>query len=321
MRKLIIGVDLGGSKILSGIADNQGRILINFYQPTQPQKKIAETLDSIKDTVDMLQKDVGARPDEIMGIAVGTPGPVSYPQGIICRTPNLHWENVDMKKELSSRLGRNVIIDNDGNMAALGEYYFGWNRLYRNLLYMTIGTGIGGGIVINGRIYHGTNGGAGEFGHMVIEPDGPVCGCGRRGCLEALAAGTAVAHEARQLIKQGQGQALREAGRNGSEITAREVGICARQGDPEALDIISRLTKRLGSGIANLVNLFNPDLVVLGGGMGVGLKDLLLEPVTAYVKSQVFPMHSKNLQIKVSDLGEEAGLMGCMAAVLMDHEQ
>jgi glucokinase len=318
LAKFIIGVDLGGSKILSGIADLECRILDKITQPTDPQKGAADVLDRICQSIHQLRQKVLARPEEIDTIAVGAPGPIYYPQGIISSAPNLRWGNLELKRELELRLGREIMVDNDANMAALGEYYFNYKRSCRNLLYMTISTGIGGGIIIDGRIYRGASGGAGEFGHMVIDQNGITCGCGRRGCLEALASGTAIAREAQQLIERGGGHAIKAAGGGNGIITAREVGEAARKHDPEALAIINRGIERLGLGIANLVNVFNPEVVVLAGGVGIGLKDLLLEPVTALVKSSVFKMHSENLKISVSELGEDIGLLGCIAFALQN---
>lgn len=316
MAEYIIGVDLGGSKILSGIADQKGRIIKKITQPTNSQNGPAEVLDRICRSIHQLGKEVSAPPEEIKAIVVGAPGPIGYPQGIINNAPNLGWRNLNLKQELSLRLGREIVAENDANMAAFGEYYFSYNQSCRNLLYMTISTGIGGGIIIDGRIYRGSIGSAGEFGHMVIDPRGAVCGCGRRGCLEALASGTAIAREANQLIERGKGRAIIEAGRSSGVITAREVGTAARQGDPEAGNIIKRVIDSLGLSIANLVNVFNPEAVVLAGGVGVGLKDLLLEPVAALVKSSVFNMNSEKLQITVSHLGKDIGLLGCIAFAL-----
>lgn len=320
MAHFIIGVDLGGSKILSGIADQEGRILDKISQPTNPQKGAADVTDRICLSIQKLQQRVLARPEEVDNIVVGAPGPIYYPQGIISNAPNLGWENFELKKELELRLGRTIVVDNDANMAAFGAYYFSYKRSCRSLLYMTISTGIGGGIIINGRIYRGIKGGAGEFGHMVIDPKGRICSCGRRGCLEALASGTAIAQEAQELIYHGGGHVIKEMRKVSGEITAREVGEAARKGDPEALAIINRVIAMLGLGIANMVNVFDPEIVVLAGGVGVGLQDLLLQPVTAIVKANVFAMHKENLKITVSDLGEDIGLLGCIAFALDNRE-
>jgi glucokinase len=316
----IIGVDLGGSKILSGIADQEGRILDKISQPTNPQKGATDVIDRICQSIQKLRQQVLARPEEVDTIVVGAPGPIYYPQGIISNAPNLGWKNFELKKELELRLERTIVVDNDANMAAFGAYYFSYKRSCRNLLYMTISTGIGGGIIINGRIYRGSKGGAGEFGHMAIDQKGRICSCGRRGCLEALASGTAIAREAQELIDHGGGRVIKEIRKVSGKITAREVGEAARQGDPEALAIINRVIEMLGLGIANLVNVFDPEIVVLAGGVGVGLHDLLLEPVTAIVKSNIFAMHKENLKITVSNLGEDIGLLGCIAFALDKEE-
>lgn len=316
MRELVVGVDLGGTKILSGLVTREGRILKKIKQPTHSERGTVDVLDRICISIKELLTNVGAVPDEIIGMAVGAPGPLYYPQGIISSTPNLRWINLDLKTELDRRLGRPVVVDNDANMAALGEYYFGRYQSCRNLLYMTVSTGIGGGIIIDGHIYRGSKGGAGEFGHMVVEPDGNICGCGRRGCLEAVASGSAIAGKARQLIEQGKGLAIQKLTPAKGMITAREVGEAARQGDLEARLIIDQVVEWLGLGISNLVNIFNPDVVVLGGGVALGLKDLLLEPVSTYVRTHIFALQGQSLQLVVSSLEEDAGLLGCAVSVL-----
>jgi glucokinase len=313
LRELVVGVDLGATKVLTGIATIQGNLLSKVKFSTDcKQKNATEILDNISNSIDKIIKDNVTIRDRISGIIVATPGPLKYPEAIVMDSPNLGWGQVFLKEELSQRLGRPVIVDKDTNIAALGEYYFGQGCQYSQLLYITISTGIGGGIIINGRIHHGSNGGAGEFGHMVIKPDGPICRCGRRGCLEALASGTAIAREAVQLIKQEKGQGILACSK-GKKIEAREVGEAARKGDIKARTIILDAAEYIGIGVANLVNIFNPQIVVLGGGVAVGLEDLLLEPVREHVYKNVFALHKQNLKIEVSKLGNAVGLWGCIA--------
>ncbi|MGI5921600.1 MAG: ROK family protein, partial [Syntrophomonadaceae bacterium] len=306
---------------LSGIADEKGRILHKITQPTNAHNGADDVLNRMCADIRQLQQKVCASPQEIAALVVGSPGPVYYPDGIVGHAPNLGWISLNLKQELKARLGREVVVENDANMAAMGVYYFEYHCSHRNLLYITVSTGIGGGIIINGRIYRGSTGGAGEFGHMVIDPGGAECSCGRRGCWEALASGTAIAREARELISQGRGKAILAAGPPDGTISAREVGIAARHDDPEALAIINQVAELLGRGISNLVNIFNPDMVVLAGGVAVGLQDLLLQPVTDIVNASVFKMHSEKLTINVSSMGNDIGLLGCIAFALTGMER
>lgn len=316
MRELVVGVDLGATKVLTGIATTDGHLLNKVKFPTCSNEKDSdEILDSISDSIKEIITDTCTAGDKIVGIAVAAPGPLTYPDTVVMDSPNLGWSKLNLKEELSRKIGRSVIVDKDTNVAALGEYCFGHGCQYRQLLYVTISTGVGGGIIIDGEIYHGNNGGAGEFGHMVIEPNGPKCGCGRRGCLEALASGTAIAREAAEIVKKGKGKGIIACSSTGKEIGAKEVGEAARKGDIEARTIILRTAEYIGIGIANLVNIFNPQIVVLGGGVAVGLQDLLFEPVCEYVHKNVFALHERDFKIEVSSLGEEIGLWGCLALV------
>jgi len=312
-REVIIGVDLGASKILSGIGTSDGQILQKTKQLT-PHGNASSVIDLIADNILEWIKIAEAQHDSVKGIAVAVPGPVTYPGAVIEDSPNLGWQRVEFKEELSRRLGRPVVVDKDTNLAALGEYHFGQDRKYAHLLYLTVSTGVGGGIIINDRLYHGWRGGGGEFGHMVIDASGPECSCGRRGCLEAVASGTAVTKQIEALIKAGRGQNIAACG-CGSAVGAPELGKAARKGDPEALKLIKELGQNLGIGIANLVHLFNPQIVVIGGGVMIGLGDLLLEPIKEYVGEKAFPLHRRDLIIETTTLGNDIGLYGCIAAI------
>ena len=317
MAEYIIGVDLGATKILTGIATPDGNILFKNKVPTLSSRGAADVLDRLCKSIETVVQQAGVDFNQISGIAVATPGPFAYPEAIVRDSPNLEWDYVPIKEELSRRLKRDIIVDKDTNMAVLGEYYFGQNKRYKQMLYITVSTGVGGGIIIDGQLYRGANGGAGEFGHMVISPDGPRCGCGRRGCLEALASGTAMEREAAELILQGHGRGILAGSANG-QVGVKEIGIAARKGDSEARDLINRASQYLATGMANLVNIFNPEIIVLGGGVAFGLSDLLIEPTTAFLHKNIFSLHQEILKIELSRLGEDIGLFGCIAAVLQN---
>lgn len=312
---LIVGVDLGATKILAGIASAEGKIINRKKIPTNRQEGPAYILDRIAICVKEIIKENSSAGDEILGIALATPGPLSYRDSTVWDSPNLGWGRVAFKKELERRLGKTVIVDKDTNMAALGEFHFGRHGKYQHLLYVTVSTGIGGAVIIDGKLYRGKSGGAGECGHMVIDPSGPYCNCGRRGCLEALASGTAIARQAQGLIVQGKGQAILACAAGG-EITAREVGLAARNGDSEAQTIITDLKEYLATGLANLINIFNPELIVLGGGVAMGLQDLLLKPLFASAREKVFALNNDGLELVLTSLGEDIGLYGCIASVM-----
>jgi glucokinase len=316
MQELIIGIDIGGSKILSGILNREGRILARKKEVTPADQDAGKVLDGITLTVNKLIKELGAGRNDILGIAAGVPGPLDYINGIIKDPPNLGWSEFPIRDELSKRLDMQLLLDNDANLGALGELYFGRSKGCSHIIYMTISTGIGGGIIINGNIYRGKNGAAGEFGRMSLLADQ---GSGIKAeNLENLASGTALACEAQELIKQGRGLGLLAQGR---QTTAREIGVSARGGDTEARAMIERAGYYLGMAISNLVNIFNPERIVLGGGTGLGLQDLLLEPIQSAVNSWVAPSLKNNLEIDFTTLGEDIGILGCAAAVLQKFEK
>ncbi|MDD2619120.1 MAG: ROK family protein [Syntrophomonadaceae bacterium] len=316
MRKLIAAVDLGASKILTGVATAQGQILMREKFPTLKENGPDDIMDRISASISKLSV-LCCNPDEqIVRVVVATPGPLSYPEGIVIGSPNLAWESVHLKYELSKRLNRRVIVDKDTNLAALGEYYFGQQGQPDSLLYITVSTGVGGGLILDKQIWRGHTGGAGEIGHMQVEPQGRLCNCGRHGCLEALASGTAISRTVKELLQQGKGIGILTMGNDKKDITAREVGEAARQGDYEAQMIVSKVIQYLGTAVANLVNIINPEIVVLGGGVALGWRDLLLEALNIYVKREVFTLNAENLKIEITKLGEDIVLYGCIATAL-----
>ncbi|QGU00372.1 ROK family sugar kinase or transcriptional regulator [Candidatus Syntrophocurvum alkaliphilum] len=313
---MIIGVDLGATKILSGIVAKDGAIVKRVKQPTIKERSPKDIVNRIVMAINDLLKDKSLEAHKIEKIVVAAPGPLSYPDGVIYDTPNLKWGYFPLKEELEKRLQKEVQVEHDATTAALGEYFFGQKKQYKHLLYMTVSSGIGGGIIIDGKPYRGINGGAGEFGHMVVEPKGRICGCGRHGCLEACASGTAIAVKAKKLIENGEGLGIKTYKKEKANITAYEVGLAARNGDPEAINLINETAYYLGSGTSNIINIFNPEIFILGGGVIFGLEDLLLESISKYVHNNVYALHRKNLVIKASELGEDIGLLGCAAMAL-----
>ncbi len=308
MAKLVIGVDLGATKILYGIGSITGNLLYKNVIPTQAAKGSAYVIEAMTKAINSLLESYAAH-NEIIGIAIAAPGPLSYPEGVVLNSPNLKWDRVALKEEMEKRLKRPVIVEKDTNIAALGEYYFGQNKKSKELIYITISTGIGGGLIIDGELYRGSRGGAGEIGHMAVAPGEARCACGRQGCLEALASGTAIADKAK---------ALNIISEN---LGAKEVGDKARQGDKAAQKVIYDAADYLAIGITNLVNIFNPQKVVLGGGVMQGLQDLWLARISKQVFSAAFPLNAADLRIEVTSLQEAIGLYGCIAAAInMEQE-
>ncbi|MGI5911559.1 MAG: ROK family protein [Syntrophomonadaceae bacterium] len=314
MRELVLGIDLGATKILTGILNKDGRIIGKKRQPT-PLGNASEVLDFMVESTLQLMNAYGVLQEEITGIAVASPGPLAFPEGIVIDSPNLSWGRVELKEELARRLGRPVIVENDTNMAVLGEYHYGRSCLSQELIYITISTGIGAGIITAGNLHRGRKGGAGEVGHMVIKAGEEQCQCGKRGCLEALAGGRAIEKRVQEMIKMGRGQGILACTDPGEAAGPRHLGMAARLGDKEAVDLIAQLVEYLGIGIVNLVNILNPEAIILGGGVMLGLKDLLLEPVKKYVWQNALALNREHLVIDCTGLGEDIVLYGCLAVI------
>lgn len=292
-KNMIIGIDLGGTKIAAALASPDGKIITDVNIPTEAQKGKIKVIANLKKAVDSLIKGQRVR---IKAIGIGVPGPILYEKGLVIEPPNLPgWKRVNLKEILEKEFRVPVFVDNDANCAALAEAYFGSGKNVRHFIYITVSTGIGGGIIINGHLYRGVSGAAGEFGHMIIEPHGFTCGCGNVGCFEAMASGTAI---------------KKRAG-----IDAISVELAARQGDKKALQVIEETAHYLAIGIANLVNIFNPQLVVLGGGV-MKMRELLLNPVKKEFKKYVLALPGKDVKIVRAKLGTEAGVLGAAALCL-----
>lgn len=315
MEKLVAGVDLGGTKIYTALADSRGRIVSEVKVPTGAGEGPEAVIRRIARTVKQAAGRAMA-PGMPAALGIGAPGPLDPHTGVVHNAPNLGWRNVPLGGMLEDILGIPVLVENDANLAALGEYSLGAGRGCRHMVYVTVSTGVGGGIILDGKIYRGAGGGAGEVGHLVVLPDGPPCGCGRRGCLEALASGTAMAARARELVDKGLGRSiLREAGGNRDAITAVSVSGAAAAGDPEAGEIIARAGAYLGIGLAGVVNLLNPERLVLGGGaLAAGRQ--LWEHMQRELSARTLPAALGQLTVARAGLAGKSGLMGAVTLAL-----
>jgi glucokinase len=243
-------------------------------------------------------------------ISIAAAGAIDTDNGIITVSPNLpDWVDIPLRDITQAAYGISIFLLNDANAAALGEHRLGAGKGSANLIYITVSTGIGGGIIIDNKLYSGTSGSAGEIGHMTIDVNGPVCNCGSTGCLETLASGTAVAREAINRIKNGEKSSLTETIKEIENITTKDVGQAATDGDALALAIIDRASYYLGVGLANLVNILNPDIIIVGGGLSK-LGDLLLEPAREVVQERAFQLPAQAVRIVPSQFGDDAGIIG-----------
>lgn len=315
IEKMIVGVDLGGSKINAILADSRGKITRQVLKDTLAQ----EGPDAVILRVIECIKQVASSTD-IAGIGIGAAGACDVESGVITLSPNLPgWHNVQLRDIIQREFNVLVYLDNDANVAALGEYYFGGLVGVTNLIYVCVGTGIGGGIIIAGQLYHGASGSAGEIGHMTIDINGTRCPCGNSGCWETLASGTALAREAVKQIKAGaQTSILDFADGQLDNVSANRVFLAAKDGDRLAREMISQTGYYLGIGLVNLINIFNPQLILIGGGLA-RMGQMLLEPATKVVKERAYELPARAVRIELARLGVDAEALGAVALVLKNQ--
>ena len=258
----------------------------------------------------------GASRADFLGVGVGAPGPLDRASGLVVVAPNLKWNNYPLAPNVEALVRLPVLLDNDANCATLGEWWMGAGRGTRHMVGLTIGTGIGGGLIIDGRLYHGASDVAGEIGHTTIETQGRRCACGNYGCLEAYASGPAIAERAREaLVADGESQIARRVGGDVSRITAQTVYEAADDGDAVALEVVRDTARFLGAGVANLLNVFNPQIVVLAGGV-TAAGDNLFEPLRTEVRRRAFRPAWEATRIVPGELGSTAGVVGAGAMFL-----
>jgi len=304
----IIAADIGGTHLRAALVDESGRITGRRDIPTPAEATSDGILVAIGDLLAAVVVSAGVQPS---AACLGTPGLINADAGMVIIAPNVPgFRNLVLTTPIAGRLGLPVFIENDASAAALGEFRYGAGRGLRHILHATLGTGIGGGLVIDGRLYRGAQGLAGEIGHIILDPSGPRCNCGSRGCLEAMVSGVAFAERARHLLATGKSQHLRAivAGR---EPTAADLHAAAIEGDAFAEAEIRHGGHLLGLALGSLVNVLNPDAVTLSGGL-LAMGEMLLAPLREAMYSIAYGPASGTL-IRLSELGEDAGLLGAAA--------
>lgn len=314
----VLALDIGGTKLASGIVSESGELSGYVREPAGaaegPDAMIERLVAIGRRSVSM----AGEAIDELCAVGVGCGGPLDARAGIILDPPNLPgWRNVPLAAILRQALGLPVHIDNDANAAALGEHRFGAGRGVDNLVYFTISTGVGAGVIAEGRLLWGESGNAAELGHVSVAYDGWRCHCGRRGCPEAFASGTAIARRTRQAVAAGERSSLAE---DPDAITAEAVADAARAGDPLASRIWDETAQVLGAAVANALNAFNPRLVILGGGVARA-GEQLLEPVRRIGLSQTLGPQASEADVVLAALGERTGVLGAAAVALARQEE
>lgn len=312
----LLTVDLGGTKILAALISFQGKIIAREYTSTEAEESPGKVISNIIAAMDKVIHKANITRSHLAAVVIAAAGALDLRKGMVTTSPNLPgWCNVPLRDIIHRETGVETFLVNDASAAALGEHRFGAGRGATNMIYLTVSTGIGGGIIIDNKLYGGAVGAAGEIGHMIIEVNGPLCNCGNRGCLEALASGGAVAREAIRRLKQKEKSLLSELSGNAPEnITAQLVHLAALQGDALALEIVHNAATSLGIGLANVINIFNPERIVIGGGVS-RMGDMLLTPARKVASERAFPLLFQAASIALSELGDNAGVLGAAAFV------
>ncbi|MBV9928708.1 MAG: ROK family protein [Acidobacteria bacterium] len=304
----VAGIDIGGTKIALAVADLEGRIIEQKRFPARTSERGPHAI--IEEALSEIERMLGSAGSRLDAVGIGCGGPLDRARGLILSPPNLPgWDEFPVVQIVEERLGVPALLDNDANAAALGEHRHGAGRGYRHLVYITQSTGIGGGVIVRGELVHGVCDGAGEVGHMTVLPDGPVCGCGGRGCLEALCSGTGIARRARERLAAGASSALSSL--SSEEVTARAVAEAARAGDTLASEVWDEMIHYLAVGVGNLFNALAPEAIVIGGGVSEA-GEQLFAPLRERVRERARMLPPEKINILQASLGGDSALHGAV---------
>lgn len=324
MARKAIGIDLGGTNIKAGVVDERGQVLSRVSIPTGGEQGFGAVLDHIAQAAHEAREQARVPWARVAAIGLGGPGIFYGPRGVNYNTPNLPaLQGKAVRAPLLKRLGRaefagsRLVLENDANLAAYAEFWVGCGRKVDTLALFTLGTGVGGGIVLNGRLWRGATGTAAELGHQNLFPDGALCGCGNRGCLEAYASATGLVRRLGEAVSAGRTSVLAGRSRAGEPLSARDITEAARAGDAVARELVEETGRFLGIGVANVLHILNVEMVVFAGGMTAAGK-MLLDPIREEAKRRVFPLAFRGVRILFSHMGNDAGLIGAAGWALKE---
>lgn len=309
MEKMILGIDVGGTSIKIGLIKETGEVFHKWQIPTNTKDKGAHIVTDIWHTTSEQLKHYNIPEDNLLGIGIGVPGFVHPETNIVEEAVNIGWKQFDLVTAFKQLTDLPVFVANDANIAALGENWQGAGEQAKNLLAITLGTGVGGGIIVNRALLTGENGTAGEIGHITVEHNGILCNCGRRGCLETIASATGIVRQAKAMIEEHPQSSLAQHERQTGTITAKDVFDLAKQGDELAQKIIHHTLDVLGFAIANLATVINPEKIIIGGGVSKA-GDLLIQTLDHYFQQYALPRLYEICTITEAKLGNDAGMIG-----------
>ncbi len=305
---MYIGIDLGGTNIAVGIVDKEGKILNSDSRPTLAQRDYTEVVRDMAELCSELMQRSGLSEADIEAIGIGAPGAVNSEEGVIVYANNLKWHNVPLVQELKKYINVPIAVENDGNAAAYGEYCVNGDNK-DSFIAVTLGTGVGGGIVINKKVHRGFNGSAGEIGHSVIIYGGELCTCGTKGCWEAYASVTALIRQTKKAIEENPDSLMAEYAKERGKVSGRTSFDAAKAGDLAAQKVVDRYIEYVACGITNLINIFQPEVIVIGGGISKE-GDYLLKPLQKYIDKNTYCTDVPQTKIKIATLMNDAGIIG-----------
>jgi glucokinase len=309
-KRFYASVDLGGTSIKLAIIDSEGELTHKWEIPTNIADQGQHITPDIGRSLEQTLKDLNLPKEQVVGIGMGAPGFVDIETGVVAEAVNLGWKNFPLKEELEKETGLPAFVDNDANLAALGERWRGAGEGADDLLAVTLGTGVGGGIVANGKVLHGISGMAGEIGHITVIPEGGIlCNCGKTGCLETVSSATGIRRLALDQLNEHPSSQLSEVFQKNGDLTAKDVLDAAREGDSFGILVIERVTFYLGWVLANLANTLNPKKIVIGGGVSQA-RDTLMKPLDHHLKTFALKGAYEGLELSLARLGNDAGIYG-----------
>lgn len=313
MEQFYIGVDLGGTKIYTAISNQLGEIIEEEVVPTEASKGAEQVIAKIINSIKKVSKNIEA--DHIKAIGIGSPGPIDAKKGLIVSPPNLPIRNFNVVEAIKNEFGLPTFLDNDANAATLGEYIFGGGKGCENMVYITASTGVGGGAILNGKIYRGSTSNALEVGHTTVNPSGRACGCGNTGCVESMSSGIYIEKMAKDYLSSGVTTSLN----NYESVTAKEVFKEAANGDEIANQILSETLSYLGIAVANCANIFDPDKIIIGGGVSNG-GDIVFEKINEQMQARCLGPIREHCKVEKAQLGGKAGVIGAVALALVEYQ-
>ncbi len=307
----VVGIDLGGTKILVGVVAPDYSVLGRSKRSTPADAGGPAILEAIVEGIDQALAEAGLNRSEIDGIGIGSPGPIDSTTGVIRFSANMNVKDWPLGADLAAAIGRPTLLQNDVRVGSYGEFRLGAGRGYKNVLTAFVGTGIGGCLILDGKVFEGATGNAGEIGHIIVKANGPECGCGRFGCLEAVASRRAIARRIRKAAKNGETSVLaHKVEKKSGKIKSGELAAAVAAGDVVACREVERAATFLGQALGGLVNLIGPEIIVIGGGVTAALGPMYLDQVRAAARHQILVDPNETIKIEPAALGDDAGILG-----------